>query len=195
MTLLNGAKPDGSLSQESVEVMNKNFSLEISYPSYGIKKSLLFHPNYDVVYRVILCLFLKIKKKDDALKFICKSYQERGGNLNFRALISLFTNLFLFLDANINGVSVSVSRGHFSPAIDEDVMMATLSLVDEDEKGMWPTVAEVKAMKKADVSLDLIFKRKLVNKKRLSFAPNVSLAQHLKEASRREKGFCSNREA
>ena len=106
MTLLNGKQSDGSLSQDSLEIMNKGFSLEIDYPSYPVMKSLLFHANKDVIYRVILAHHLKLFKKCDALTLICRCHMERGGNyilwqIEFSRLFEfsrhfLFTFLFIF---------------------------------------------------------------------------------------------------
>lgn len=105
MTLLNGKQSDGSLSQDSLEIMNKGFSLEIDYPSYPVMKSLLFHANKDVIYRVLLAHHLKLFKKCDALTLICRCHMERGGNyilwqiefrgcLNFRGIFCLHFCLF-----------------------------------------------------------------------------------------------------
>ena len=97
MTLLNGKQSDGTLSQDSLDIMNTGFSLEIDYPSYSVKKSLLYHDNKDVIYRVLLAHHLKLFKKCDALTLICRCHMERGGNLNFRGNSNFRGKLFVYI--------------------------------------------------------------------------------------------------
>ena len=195
MTLLNGKKSDGTLSQESIDEMNSRFTLEISYPSYPIKKSLLYSSNDDIKYRVIICRHFNIVKKCDLLTLICKCHKDRRGNLNFRAFF--FVYIFVFFSVNeYNGVALSLFRGHFSPSINEDEMISTLRLMDDEEAHFWPSLADIIECKKKEISADLIFRRKLIHKQALSFNPSVSLVAHLREQTRgnSDKAGVSNKE-
>lgn len=98
----------------------------------------------------------------------------------------------------MDGFPVSIYRGHLSPGINEDEMLRTLSLLDEDESPFWPTMKDIAEMRRAEVAVDQIIKRKLINRQSLSFAPRLSLAGHLRECRRGDKtdsGCVSNREA
>ena len=117
--------------------------------------------------------------------------------LNFRGIFFVYIFVY-FLDKTLDGFPVSIYRGHLSPGISEDEMLRTLRLLDEDESPFWPTMKDITEMRRAEVSVDQIIKRKLINRQSLSFAPKLSLAGHLRECGRGKKsdsGCVSNREA
>lgn len=64
-------------------------------------------------------------------------------------------------------------------------MLSTLALIDHDEAQFWPTFAEIEACRRAEIAAEHIFQRKLVAPQQLSFAPQLSLAGHLREFERK----------
>ena len=92
--LLNGVQDDGTLTQASIDIMNQRFSLELSYPCLKISRSLLYHPNLCVRFRVLVCNALKISRKCKALTEICNAHRDRTGNFEFPAFFALFSFFF-----------------------------------------------------------------------------------------------------
>ena len=92
--LLNGVQDDGSLTQASIDIMNQKFSLELSYPSLKVSRSLLNHPNLCIRYRVLVCNALKITRKCKTLTEICNAHRDRTGNFEFSAFFALFSAFF-----------------------------------------------------------------------------------------------------
>ena len=95
--------------------------------------------------------------------------------------------MFTFLAQVVNGLAVSVQKGHLSPSINEDAMLRSVVLLDSFELPYWPSMEEISQLRKAEVSLEFILRRKLVNKKIGNLSAPISYIANLREISRCEK--------
>ena len=71
--------------------------------------------------------------------------------------------------------------GQFSPSIDEEQMLRTLTLLTEDELPYWPTLKEISVLQHAGIAPEFWMRRKLINKSVQAFAPQKSFAAYLRD--------------